>query len=148
MDGTISRLTAYQISQFFSLDDRPTQQECNDFAERVTGQKSTPTLVQGGSSYTVVSGDVVIQSRAPNAGLDLEFLEHVEQAYDEFMPSHSDLGVFKRLFVYKMRNVGGVSFYLARDRLYANGCLLLRQTIADFARLVITQNESEGFPLS
>ncbi|KAK4141392.1 uncharacterized protein C8A04DRAFT_14139 [Dichotomopilus funicola] len=134
MDNSMARLRAYQISQFFSPDDRPTQQECDEFAEHATGQKSTPTLVQGGSSYTVVTGNFVIQFRAPNAGLDLEFLRHVEQAYQGFMPSHSDLGRFKGLWVYKMRNVGGVSFYLARDSLYANGCLLLLQTISDFAR--------------
>ncbi|KAH6612310.1 hypothetical protein B0J18DRAFT_390492 [Chaetomium sp. MPI-SDFR-AT-0129] len=149
MDNSMARLRAYQISQFFSPDNRPTQQECDEFAERVTEQKSAPTLVQGGSSYTVVAGDFVLQFRAPNAGLDLEFLGYIEQTYQGFMPIHSDLGMFKGLWVYKMRNVGGVSFYLARDSLYANDCLLLRQTIKDFARFFASawHNTPKTLPL-
>ncbi|GAB1311741.1 hypothetical protein MFIFM68171_01951 [Madurella fahalii] len=134
MESAIAALTAFQISRFFSANGRPTQQECDKLAQHITGQSIMPAPVQGGSSYTVIAGDYVIQFRAPNAVLNLEFLGHVEKVYHGFMPCHSDISTIGELFVYKMRNVGGVSLYLARNRLYGNGCFLLRQTVIDLAR--------------
>ena len=143
-------LTAFQISNFFSAPGRPTQQECEKLAERITSQPAMPTPVQGGSSYTVIAGDCVIQFRAPNATLNLEFLRHIEMAYHGFMPCHSGLGTFRELFVYKMRNVGGVSLYLAGDSLYGNGCFLLRQTVIDFARSAspVANTKTRIFPIA
>ncbi|KAL1852025.1 hypothetical protein VTK73DRAFT_9320 [Phialemonium thermophilum] len=134
MESSIATLASYQIRAFFSESGRPTQRECDQEAEDLMGGRPTPTRVQGGSSYTVAAGDHVVQFRAEDAALDLAFLAHVETAYDGFVSWHRDLGTLKNVHVYKMRKVGGVSMYLARDRLYANECRLLRRTLADFAR--------------
>lgn len=57
MDNIIAHLGDYQMSQFFSADGRPTQQECDETAKRITGETTEPSSVQGGSSYTVIAGD-------------------------------------------------------------------------------------------
>lgn len=135
MDSRIAHLTAFQISNFFSADGCPTQQECDEMAEHITGERTVhAAVVQGGSSYTTIAGDHVIRFRVSSAPLNLELLAHVEQAYAGFMPLHSDLGSLKELHVYRMTNIGGISLYLARESLYRNGCFLLRQCIGDFAR--------------
>ncbi|KAH9922906.1 uncharacterized protein B0H18DRAFT_878915 [Fomitopsis serialis] len=134
METTIAALTRYQVKNFFSENNRPTQDQCDRYAAKATGKQPTATPVQGGSSYTVVGAELVVQFRAENAPLDLEFLRHVEKAYAGFVPWHTDSGKLGNLHVYMMRNVGGVSMYLARDSLYANNCYLLRQTLLDFAR--------------
>jgi hypothetical protein len=103
-------------------------------AKTITGEHPTPTPVQGGSSYTGIAGEYVVQFRAENAALDLEFLGHVEKAYYGFMPWHSDSGTLENVHVYTMAKVGGVSMYLARARLYENECYLLRRTLTEFAR--------------
>lgn len=115
MESTIATLSASQILRFFANEARPTQQECDELAERTTGHPTTPARVQGGSSYTVEAGDYVVQFRAPDARLEVEFLGYVEKAYHGFIPCHRDLGILGGLLVYRMRNVGGLSFYLARD---------------------------------
>jgi hypothetical protein len=61
MESTIAALSASQISSFFSANGRPTQQECDEFAGHITGGAAVPTLVQGGSSYTVIAGDYAVQ---------------------------------------------------------------------------------------
>ncbi len=135
MESTIAALSRHQMNKFFSASGRPTQRQCDEFAEEITGELPTATPLQGGSSYTlVVGGEFVVQFRAENGALDLEFLHHVETAYEGFMPCHTDLGKLGNLHVYKMSIVGGVSMYLARSSLYADECYLLRQTLTDFAR--------------
>lgn len=130
----MARLRQYQISKFFSADGRPSQQQCDEEAERITGVSPKPTLVQGASSYTVISGDYAIQFRDGSDPLDLELLNHVQTAYAGFVPKTSDSGRLGELHIYKMDIVGGVSLYLARDSLRENNCCLLRQTLVDFAR--------------
>jgi hypothetical protein len=134
MESSTAALTSYQIRVFFSASGRPTLRQCDELVRVTTGECPTPTRVQGGSSYTVIAGEYVVQFRAENAALDLEFLGHVEKAYDGFMPWHSDSGTLKNVHVYTMGKVRGASMYLARDRLYANECKLLRRTLAGFAR--------------
>jgi len=134
MESTIAALTRYQVKKFFSASGRPTQDQCDRYAASATGEQPTAMAVQGGSSYTVAGAEVVVQFRAENAPLNLEFLHHVEQAYGNCMPWHTDSGKLGNLHVYTMRNVGGVSMYLARDSLQANNCYHLRQTLTDFAR--------------
>ncbi|KAK3303083.1 uncharacterized protein B0T15DRAFT_486588 [Chaetomium strumarium] len=140
MESVIAALTASQISRFFSANG----------PERIIEQPAIPAPVQGGTNYTVIAGEYVVQFRAPNAVLNLEFLGHVEKAYHCFMPCHSDSGTFGELFVYKMRNVGGVSLYLARDSLYRNGCFLLQQTVMDFTRFFASawQKTPKAIPVS
>src|SRR6266699_6768137 len=111
MESSIAALTSYQIRVFFSASGRPTQRQCDELVTVITGERPTPTRVQGGSSYTVIAGEYVVQFRAENAALDLEFLGHVEKAYDGFMPWHSDSGILKNVHVYTMGKVGGVSMY-------------------------------------
>ncbi|KAG8739848.1 hypothetical protein FRC10_005043 [Ceratobasidium sp. 414] len=149
MDRSIAYLTAMQITNFFLADGRPTQQECDQMAEGITGERAVPAVVQGGSSYTVIAGDYVIQFRVGSATLDLEFLGHVEKAYAGFMPWHTDSGNFGGLHVYTMSNVGGVSLYLARQSLHRNDCYLLQQTVTDFARLFSSawRKTPEAMPL-
>ena len=40
------------------------------------------------------------------------------------------------LHVYTMGNVGGISMYLAREKLFQNNFYLLRRTVSDFAKYV------------
>lgn len=134
MESAMARLRQYQISKFFSVDGRPTQQQCNEEAERITGESPKPTLVQGSRSYTVISGDYAIQFRDGSDTLDLELLSYVQKAYAGFVPKTSDSGKLGELHIYKMEIVGGVSLYLARDSLRENDCFLLRRTLRDFAR--------------
>ncbi|KAL9104430.1 MAG: hypothetical protein Q9163_000636 [Psora crenata] len=133
MESWIAHLTDVQISQFFSANG-PSQKECNYKAKLIKGGRIIPAPVQGGSSYTVIAGDYVVQFRAACAALDLEFLRYVEQAYAGFMPYHSDSGKLAELYIYTMDKIGGVSLYLARDSLYQSNCYRLRQTLKDFAR--------------
>jgi hypothetical protein len=65
-----------------------TQQHCNEKAQSLTGQGVSPTLVQGGNCYTVVSRDIVVQFREPKAAMGIAFFQHVELAYDDFTPYH------------------------------------------------------------
>lgn len=134
MDSTMPRFRRFQISKFFSENGRPSQQQCNDEAERITGVSPKPTLVQGSRSYTVISGDYAVQFRADNSPLDLELLSHVSKAYADFVPKTGHSGKLGELHIYKMEVVGGDSLYLTRDRLRENECVLLRQTLGDFAR--------------
>lgn len=136
MEASISRLSKKQISDFFSKTSHPTQQECDAEAERIAGTPVHPTTVQGGSSYTVVGGELVVQFRHIDRGLDLQLLECVERAYAGFTPRHRSGGTVGNLPVYVMDDLGGVSMYLARDQLHLNNCLLLRQTMQDYAKSV------------
>lgn len=54
MESAMERFRQYQISKFFSENGRPSQQQCNEEAERITGVSPKPTLVQGSRSYTVI----------------------------------------------------------------------------------------------
>lgn len=134
MESAMAHLRRYQISKFFSENGRPSQQQCNEEAERITGVSPKPTLVQGASSYTVISGDYAIQFRDGSDTLDLELLSYVQKAYAGFVPKTSDSGKLGELHIYKMEVVGGDSLYLTRDSLRENECVLLRQTLRDFAR--------------
>lgn len=134
MESSIASLSRLQISSFFSASGCPSQQQCDEKARSLSGEYPTPTPLQGGSSYTVIAGEYVVQFRAARAALDLEFLGFIEKAYDGFIPWHRALGTLGNLYVYTMQNVGGVCMYLARDSLHRNGCHLLRQTLTDFAR--------------
>ncbi|KAF7796333.1 hypothetical protein EIP86_007510 [Pleurotus ostreatoroseus] len=125
-----------KISMFFERNASATQEECNLKAEQLTGQSVYPTLMQGASSYTVISSDeiCVVQFRAGDSALDLKFLECIEQAYNGYTARHSSVGNLGELHVYTMGNVGGVPMYLARDQLNQNNFRLLTQTVEDFAR--------------
>ncbi|RPD77903.1 hypothetical protein L226DRAFT_611089 [Lentinus tigrinus ALCF2SS1-7] len=111
MESTISALTRYQVKNFFTASGRPSQDQCD----------------QAGAA-------IPSSAEISSAALDLEFLHHVEKAYDGYMPWHKDSGKLLNLHVYTMRNVGGVSMYLARASLYAKDCYLLRRTLTDYAR--------------
>ena len=111
-----------------------TQQMCNEEAERITGMPVLPSTVQGGSSYTVVAGESIVQFRVPRSALDLDLLGYVEQAYAGFTPRHSSAGREGELYIYTMNNVEGISMYLARNRLFRDNYCLLRETLKDYAR--------------
>ena len=134
MEASILALSKYQISQFFSKNAPVTQQKCNEEAERIIGMPVLPSTVQGGSSYTVVAGGSIVQFRVPRSALDLDLLGYVEQAYAGFTPHHSSAGREGELYIYMMNNVGGISMYLARDRLFRDNYCLLRETLKDYAR--------------
>lgn len=131
-----------QIQAFFEQNAPVTQAQCNTEAGRITGEPVKPTAVQSGCSYTVVteSGSLVVQFRCNDSALDLGFLKDIEQAYEGFVPHHESVGKVGKVHVYRMNNVGGVAMYLARDQLHANDCLLLKQTLQDYARSVGTPN--------
>ena len=97
-----------------------------------------PALVQGATSYTVVSNDgrFAVQFRPGISALDINLLKSAEQAYGGFVPRHELVCRFHELYVYKMNNVGGISMYLARQVLQRGQAPLLRQTVYDFARYV------------
>ncbi|KAG8901954.1 hypothetical protein FRC01_009705 [Tulasnella sp. 417] len=134
MEAAIAALSKFQISKFFEKNAPTTRQQCDQEAERLTGMSVHATAVQGGGSYTVVSGDetCVVQFRA--SALDMEFLECVERAYEGFTPLHQLVGNVGQLHVYTMGNVGGIAMYLARDKLFQNNFQLLHRTVLDFAR--------------
>lgn len=134
MESAMERFRQYQISKFFSENGRPSQQQCNEEDERITGVSPKPTLVQGSRSYTVIPGDYAVQFRADSSPLDLELLSRVQKVYAGFVPETSHSGKLGELHIYKMEVVGGDSLYLTRDSLRENECVLLRQTLGDFAR--------------
>ncbi len=113
-----------QIDAFFSDNAPSTQQECNQQAERTIGRRVRPAPVQGAASYTVVPADdaveSVVQFRAADYALDLQFLQYVEQTYGRFVPQHRDAGKLGKLHIYTMDNIRGISAYLARDQLFEN----------------------------
>ncbi|KAK6221295.1 Protein kinase-like domain protein [Colletotrichum tabaci] len=88
MPPNISALSQYQIRRFFQENDSVTQQQCNAEAQRITGQSVTATACQGGTSYTVEGGEVVVQFRVPSSTLDMDLLRSIEQAYRGFAPRH------------------------------------------------------------
>lgn len=136
MEASIANLSRKQISDFFSENPQPTQQECEAEAERITGTSVHPTALQGGTSFTVIGGTLVVQFRPGESALDLQLLQCVEQAYAGFVPQHRSGGKLGELHIYTMDDVGGISMYLARDQLHQHDCHLLRQTLQDYARFV------------
>lgn len=135
MEALISSLSNYQISQFFTKNAPLTQQQCNKEAERITTcATANPSAVQGGTSYTVLAGDYVVQFRGTASNLNFELLRYAEAAYPEFVPHHRYAGKLGELEVYLMDKVGGISMYLARENLYCNSFQLLHQTLRDYAR--------------
>ncbi|KAK7394034.1 hypothetical protein QQX98_013183 [Neonectria punicea] len=137
MQARITELSRRQIAEFFSDNVPTTQEQCNQAAERILGRRVRPAPVQGSTSYTVVPdddvGERVVQYRASDSSLDLDFLRCIEQTYGRFVPRHWDSGSLSKLHIYTMDNVGGVSVYLALNQLHGNHCYLLRQTLQDFA---------------
>ncbi|KAL8902413.1 MAG: hypothetical protein Q9207_004734 [Kuettlingeria erythrocarpa] len=111
MEDSTAALKNYQIRAFFLVSGRPTQQQREDMAINITGERPTPTPVQGRSSYTVIAGEYVVRFRAENAALDLEFLGHVEEAYHDFMPWHSGSGTLGNIYVYN-DGKGGRGLYI------------------------------------
>lgn len=136
MSIDLSSLSRFQIRTFFEENTSVTQQQCNEMAQQLTGRSVTTTPSQGGTSYTVEGGDVVVQFRAPYSPLDMDLLRDIEQAYPSFVPRHSYYGNCGDLFVYTMNNIGGACMYLARTELQNSSCYLLRSTIDDYARFV------------
>ncbi|KIY66631.1 hypothetical protein CYLTODRAFT_354692 [Cylindrobasidium torrendii FP15055 ss-10] len=136
MEANLAELSKYQISRFFEKNAPATREECDLEAVRILGTPVHATSLQGGQSYTVLNSDEtrVIQFRAGYAALDMEFLEHIEQAYGRFAAHHESIGRLGQLHVYVMPNVGGVSMYLARDALNKNNFSLRKRTVQDFAR--------------
>ncbi|KAL8346223.1 hypothetical protein RB601_004000 [Gaeumannomyces tritici] len=134
MSGDISALSQYQIRRFFKENTFVLKEQCNEQARRLAGRSVTPTPSQGGTSYTLEGGDLVVQFRAPNSPLDMGFLPSIKQAYGDFVPSHTYHGSFGSLIVYSMSNMGGHCMYLARTELQKDGCHLLRSTLDDLAR--------------
>jgi len=132
----ISALSKYQIRRFFQENASVTQQQCDAMAQQITGQPVTATASQGGASYTVEGGEVVVQFRVPDSALDMDMLQCIEQAYQGFAPQHEYRGRLGQVGVYAMNNVRGVCMYLARDELQSDNYRLLRRTIDDYARLV------------
>ncbi|KAI0107870.1 hypothetical protein GGR51DRAFT_515334 [Nemania sp. FL0031] len=130
----MSRLSRMQIEAFFKKNAPLTQKQCDDEAESISGKSVTPTACQGGSSYTVDAGEVVVQFRTPSCPLDMPLMKSIEQAYSGFMPWHKDGGLFHNLHVYTMNNIGGLSMYESRGFLQRNNYELLRNTINCYAR--------------
>ncbi|KAF4949135.1 hypothetical protein FGADI_9139 [Fusarium gaditjirri] len=72
--------------------------------------------------------------RFPKRIPDLEFLAFVERTYGRrFIPGHWNAGMVGMLHAYTMDNVHGISAYLSREQLRANGRRLLNTTIQDLA---------------
>ncbi|KAM0417394.1 hypothetical protein ACHAPT_012629 [Fusarium lateritium] len=114
-----------------------TQTECDKWASQVVGQRVRASTVQGATSYTVVTVNgarEVVQFRSAEYAFDLGFLQCVEEVYGHrFVLHHRDCGTLRGLCAYTMNNVGGVSAYLARGQLRANGGHLLSTALKDFA---------------
>lgn len=139
MQTLIHTLSQLQISEFFSENAPPSQTACDQHAAHLLNTPSVrPAQVQGSTSYTVVPFDDnvghVVQFRTPEYAFDLDFLGFVERTYGErFVPRHRCVGALGGLLVYSMNDVRGVSVYLARERLRADGGWRLRTAVRDFA---------------
>ncbi|KAH8751707.1 hypothetical protein F5883DRAFT_577979 [Diaporthe sp. PMI_573] len=134
----VAGLSKMQIAEFFAEHAPLSQEECNRWAEVVNGSRVRASDVQGATSYTVVPVDSVagsvVQFRSPDYALDVEFLAFVERTYGRrFVPGHRNAGMLGMLHAYTMDNVHGISAYLAREQLRANGCRLLSTTVQDLA---------------
>ncbi|OAR02684.1 hypothetical protein LLEC1_00706 [Akanthomyces lecanii] len=79
MPPDISGLSQFQIENFFLQNPSVTQERCDTEAEEITGQSVTPTLSQGGASYTVAGGRLVVQFRTPSSVLDMELLKDLSR---------------------------------------------------------------------
>jgi hypothetical protein len=132
----MSALSRLQIETFFAKNSPITQKQCDDNAEEITGKSVSPTVCQGGTSYTVEAGKDIVQFRVPGSLLGMTFMNAIEQAYEGFTPKHKDYGPFYTLRVYTMNNIGGDSMYLARCYLQNDNYKLLRNTIHSYARFV------------
>ena len=89
MSLDISGLSRYQIRRFFDENTSVTREQCDEQAQQLAGRSVTPTPSQGGTSYTIEVGDVVVQFRAPNSPLDMDLLWGIKQAYGDFVPRHT-----------------------------------------------------------
>lgn len=138
----MSALSQMQIKEFFRRNAPVTQTQCDDKAQSIAGNSVTPTACQGGTSYTVDAGQVVVQFHAQGSHLDMILMKSVEQAYRGFTPQHENHGSFGNLRVYTMNNIGGISMYLARNFLQENNYKLLRNTIDCYSRFVDTSEPS------
>ncbi|ATY62491.1 kinase-like domain [Cordyceps militaris] len=145
MPPNISALSQYQIQRFFQENTSVTPELCNAEAEKIAGQSVTATLSQGGSSYTVEGGQVVVQFRLPSSDLDMDLLKSIEQAYRGFAPQHEYRGRLGQARVYSMNNMGGICMYLARTELQSDNYHLLRVTLDDYARLVDFNNTLSSY---
>lgn len=105
----LSALSRMQIQVFFERNRCVTQKQCNDKAQEITGDIVTPTVCQGGTSYTVYASGRIVQFRGPGSFLDMDLMGGIEQAYPGFAPWHKDCGPFHNLRVYTMNNMGGDS---------------------------------------
>jgi len=137
-----------QIKAFFDRNSPLTQKQCDEKAEGITGKPVVATTCQGGGSYIVEAGQVIVQFRHQCSLLDMELMKSVEQAYPDFAPRIEDHGVFHSVHVYSMNNVGGMSMYPARGYLQENNYKLLRNAINSYARFVNTNAFSSLFSLS
>ncbi len=113
MAPDIAALSRMQIARFFQQNNSVTREQCDAEAQRLTSQSVTATLSQGGTSYTVEGGHVVVQFRVPHSTLDMGLLQSIEHTYPGFVPHHEYQGRFGQLSVYTMNNIGGVCMYLA-----------------------------------
>lgn len=136
MSLDLSALSRYQIENFFRVNDSVTQQQCNALAQEIAGKPVTTTASQGGASYTVEGGEVVVQFRVPSSSLDMDFIRNIEQAYQSYVPQHEYRGQVGQVSIYVMNNMGGKCMYMARTELQANNYYLLRTTLDDYARFV------------
>ncbi|KAM3466349.1 hypothetical protein NHJ6243_001089 [Beauveria neobassiana] len=136
MIPNISALSQFQIDNFFLANPSVTQEACNEEAERRAGCAVTPTLSQGGASYTVRGGPLIVQFRTPNSDLDMKLLKSIEQAYIGFVPRHEYRGRLGDVLVYVMSDIGGVCMYLARAELQNNNYKLLRVMLDDYAEFL------------
>ncbi|KAK4141303.1 uncharacterized protein C8A04DRAFT_39239 [Dichotomopilus funicola] len=113
MPPNIAALSEYQIRSFFNQNDSVTREQCDAEAQRFTGQPVTATPSQGGTSYTVEGGDVVVQFRVPTSTLDMVFVRDIERTYQGFVPRHEYQGQLGQVHIYTMNNVGGSCIFLA-----------------------------------
>ena len=63
----IDALSRFQTERFFMENASVTQRRCDAKAQELTIQPVTATASQGGSSYTVEGGEVVVQFRVPSS---------------------------------------------------------------------------------
>ncbi|OAA61032.1 Aminoglycoside phosphotransferase [Niveomyces insectorum RCEF 264] len=138
MQAAMAYLSKMQINAFFETTWQ-TQDACNSLAARIVGAPVVASAIQGATSYTVVPtgnrAGLVVQFRTAENALDVDFLSFVEQAYgSRFVPEHRYYGDVGDLKVFTMTSIRGVSLYLARQELRADGGALLRTTVRDFAQ--------------
>jgi len=110
IEAIVEHMSGLQISRFFLNSAPTTRQQCDQEAERIIRGHVRPAIMQGGTSYTVLSkassGKLVVQFCLGCSIPDLDLLGYVKQTYGSLVPRLESAGRLNELYIYTMDSVG------------------------------------------